>query len=257
MHALTAFDQYQQSRGFSPRTIKRRRWTLRAITAEAERPLDKLTLAQVEAFLSRRRAAETRRALLADMRAYYRWAIPRGYATADPTALIDTPRVPQRTPNPLAVVDVQRLLCGADPRTTRMIALGVFAGLRVSEIGALSRADVHAPTHLVVRNGKGGRDRIVPLHPALADMLDGSPDPIVGLAGHSVSLLLRARLNACGLAHHRPHDLRATFATEAVRVAPIPVVAKWLGHANWTTTQRYVQVSGGDDAIGEMFPMAA
>jgi integrase len=252
MYTLTEFDQYQRYRGFTPSTIARRRWTLRAIQLETGRSLEQLTAADVLAFLSKRRAPETRRALLNDLRAYYRWA-----NGPNPTDGIPTPKVPTRRPHPLTAAQVRSLLDGAPPVTRRCVALGVYAGLRVAEIGSV-RGDDIADGYLTVRGGKGGQDRTVPLHPELAAELDGcGPGPIVGYTGHSVSCLIRARLRACGFGDHRPHDLRASFATEAARVTRLDRVARWMGHSSVVVTQRYVLVDEADDVVGSMWREAA
>jgi integrase len=257
MHTINAFLSYQSLRGFSARTIARRRWTLRAVCIETGRDLDRLRSVDVEVFLARRPAAESRRALLGDLRAYYRWALPRGFAHHDPTVLFDAPRVPRRDPRPLTGTEIRLLLDGAPPRTRRAVALGAYAGLRAGEIGRITATDVRGGV-VHVRGGKGGKDRTVPLHPALEVECRGCVGLLVGLAPDGVSALIRDRMRAVELDGHRCHDLRATFATEAVRVAPIPTVARWLGHANWSTTQRYVMVDPGDaEQVAAMFPMAA
>ena len=61
-------------------------------------------------------------------------------------------------------------------RNRRAIFLMLFAGLRISEAAALRWRDVDLEgRYLVVRDGKGGKDRSVPLHPILLTELNKAP----------------------------------------------------------------------------------
>lgn len=230
-------------RGLSAATIKRRRWTLTAFTAQiAPRGFDQATTADVERFLSDRPTAATRRALLGDLRAFYRWANSRGLLDVDPTAPIETPKVPKRLPSPLTRDELQRAYDAADFRMRCIIALGAGAGLRVSEIAALTSDDLDfVHRSIMIRNGKGGVDRVVPMSGFLADLLSHcGPDTVPFKSGDSVSNAVREHFKRLGI-KHRPHDLRHTFATELARVSGgnMMLVQQLLGHASLNTTQRY------------------
>jgi integrase len=59
----------------------------------------------------------------------------------------------------------------------------------------------------------------------------------------------KAVLGRAGLRPLRFHDLRHTFGTLAVRMAEVPAVQAWMGHANIQTTMRYVHHRDrGDEA---------
>lgn len=235
-----AFDRWQHLRGFSPATRKRRRWTLRNLQLESGRTLDAVTLDDIETFLLRRPSAGSRRAVLSDLRVFYRWAIRRDLLTIDPTAKIDSVKVPKRAPSPIPLHDLERAIAHASPRMRCILMLGAYAGLRVSEISNLHSNDCW-PTHIVVRDGKGGKDRTVPLHPDLGRLLAGRQGYIIGTSAGNVSLLVRNYFASLGIPH-RPHDLRHSFGTEAARVArgDLSLVANLMGHESVTTTQRYV-----------------
>lgn len=156
-------------------------------------------------------------------------------------------------------------------RTRRAVALGLFAGLRCAEIAALDGSDVwthQAPAVLVVRNGKGGKDRVVPLHPVLVELLDGVPaaGPLFpGLGGRAhvapdtISALIRRHFARCGISA-TPHQLRHTFGTELARQANgnLVAVAAAMGHGSTNTTMQYVGWGGESAAIiAQMFREAA
>lgn len=253
---LEAFTAHETFAGYSPRTIERRRSTVvlfvrhlggREATREA-----------VEGFLSTRSAAETRRSYLGDLRRFYGWAVGRGFLEHDPTVGIQTPRVPVRDPSPLTSSQVAAVLAACRDRQDRLvIGLGLFAGLRVSEMAALTAADVRLDEGvLVVRQGKGGRDRRIPIAPALAgDLALEVPRARTrsGIADRISAVYARAGVRA------RPHDLRHTFATELARRSggDVTLVAALCGHRSFATTRRYVGwLPDGADVVRQLYDVA-
>jgi integrase/recombinase XerD len=248
---IKQFSAYQQFRGFSPKTIKRRDWTLTHLADHiAPRPLLEVDADEILMFLAARPAASTRYSLLSDIRQFFRWAIMHDHATIDPTAKIDPPRTPHREPNPLTTAQIHRAIGAARPRTRLMIMLGAYAGLRVSEIAALHIDAVAHPGRIAVRQGKGSKDRGVPLAAELAAELErwrtrgriGSDGRVFPDAtADSVSACIRTVFRRVGI-DNRPHDLRAAFATTTAERCNgnLVLVAHLLGHASVTTTQRYV-----------------
>lgn len=247
---IDAFDAHQELRGFSPATRKRRRWTLTNIVAECRKPLDQLTVVDIEVFLARRATASTRRALLGDLRSFYRFAVRRGLVDHDPTSDLDTPKVPSRMPTPLSLDDLDLARRTAAGKLRTMIVLGGYAGLRVSEIGRLTVADLVDGSYLVVRQGKGAKDRAVPMHPVVVEHFERMRyrSEIVAMTAGGVSNAIRKHFRSLGI-DRRPHDLRHTFITEAARRAPLHVVAKWAGHRNVSTTQGYALVDESDGVL--------
>lgn len=171
-------------------------------------------------------------------------------------------------------------VCQADktPAGTRdaaIIAILYTTGLRRSEVVALKLADYDARQGaLVVRGGKGGKDRMVYLgegeaenqsqtgeesgaQAALQEWLGvrggqaGSLFCAVNKAGklalglphmtdQSILKLLRKRAKQAGLEKFSPHDLRRTFISDLLDAgADIATVQKMAGHASVVTTARY------------------
>lgn len=240
MHTtIVAFVAHEELTGYSPRTIDRRRNTVElfATALNGAEP----TREAVEVFLTARRSQETRRGYLGDLRRFYTWAMTRDLADVDPTVGIQTPRVPVRDPTPLTATEVAQARAACRNRQDRLvIGLGIFAGLRVSEMAHLERRDVRLDEELlVVRNGKGGKDRRVPIAPALrvdlaVEVLDANTRD--GVSRRIKRIYARAGVVA------RAHDLRHTFATELARRSNgnLQLVAGLCGHANMQTTRRYV-----------------
>ena len=248
---IDQFESYQQFCGFSPKTLRRRRWTLTHLAVAIEpRPLLGATRDDIFAFIAARAAASTRHSLRSDIHQFFVWAINQDLATVDPTMKLGRIRVPKHDPNPLTRDQIHLAIANARPRTRLMIMLGAYAGLRVSEIAAIRVDDFAHTGRISVRQGKGSKDRGVPLAPELAAELErwkargriGADGRLfAGATPDSVSSCIRTVFRSVGI-DNRPHDLRAAFATSAAERCNGNViqVAKLLGHVSVVTTQRYV-----------------
>jgi site-specific recombinase XerD len=137
------------------------------------------------------------------------------------------------------------------------------AGLRVSELLWLTWRDTVAtePGFILVRSGKGGRDRLAPIGEPAADALEawertawirGELDAPVfhnsrgeRLTVRAVQLLLRLRGRRAGIERPiHPHMLRHSFATHLLENgADLASIGEMLGHANLSTTARYAHVN--------------
>ncbi|MGH8701386.1 MAG: tyrosine-type recombinase/integrase [Burkholderiales bacterium] len=171
------------------------------------------------------------------------------------------PKVPLKLldiPSPTEVAAVLSELTSPGYRTLLFCAYG--AGLRVSEACRLCVGDIDSKRMvLIVRNGKGGRDRYAMLSPVLLDALRryyrqvrppqpylfqgkiaGKPVPVEG-----VQAALRMALRRSGVSKRMtPHTLRHAFATHSLESGTdLRVIQTLLGHANIHSTVRYVHVS--------------
>jgi site-specific recombinase XerD len=240
---IDQFEDYQAMRGWSPSTLKRRRWTLTKFSEGCE--LDTATRSDVERFISQRSAPSSRRSLLSDLRGFYEWANDRELVAVNPTKGVGTIKVPDRQARPLSDADLALAISSARTRGLRQaIMLGVYAGLRVSEIAALEWRDVRpASRELIVRDGKGGKSRTLRLASELAAALaelDRRPDGrVIGTTGANVSQRIRGLFARLGI-DHRPHDLRATFGTKVAERHDILTAQRMLGHSSVKTTQGYL-----------------
>lgn len=228
--------------------MKRRRWAL----AKFPDPTN-VSVGELEAVLAELGAAETKRAVVGDLRGFLAWCRRRGVEHVDPTPLLDPIRLPRRMPSPVAVADLELVLEQAFGQERRAVMLAAFAGLRVSEIAALDHAEVrHDVGVIVVRNGKGGRDDLVPMASRLAAEL---PEERSGRVfpswrtGATVSVHIRAAMRRAGV-EGRAHDLRHTFGTECARLSGgnLWVTQRLLRHVAASSTERYVlwATSGGE-----------
>ena len=123
-------------------------------------------------------------------------------------------------------------------------------GLRVSELVKLRKSDVSENT-ILVRQGKGKKDRVVPLESELSSLLglyvdSKSPrDRLFPLTDRQVRNIVY-KYAPDGLDVH-PHTLRHSFAVHCLKSGMnVRSLQKILGHSSLTTTQVYLDVIGKD-----------
>jgi integrase len=255
---IDAFAAWMTGRGLAAGTIRRRRSSLgtfvRWIHPMAFADVD---AEMIETWLAEYRAPRTRHAYLGDVAALYAWGVRRKVLAVNPTVDVDGVRVPKGLPRPVPAELVGQLVDAADGWLRVAVALAAYGGLRRAEIAAMTTDDINVAGRLIaVRNGKGGKDRMVPMHPALLVVLGSvrkgrvvprSPDRI----GSAIAAHLRAHGVDC-----TAHQLRHTFGTELARASRgnIVLIGRMMGHASPSTTMNYVGWSGeGSEDVGRMF----
>ena len=213
-------------------------------------PLELITARQIEEWLANPRwAPETRKSARSSVRSFFTWAVHNGVRDDNPTENLLTVRVPQGKPKPTPEDVLDQALNGAVPEVRLMILFGAYAGLRRSEIAGLKWSDV-TPYGLRVM-GKGGRTRVVPLHPRIVAELDEYeggegewlfPSPVrkgQHVSGDYVSKWLKDALGGS----YTAHTLRHRFGTAVYRKCKdLRAVQELLGHTKPETTARYVLV---------------
>lgn len=189
----------------------------------------------------------TRKGARSAVRGFYTWAVEAGLLDVDPSRRLPAVRVPVAVPHPAPEDVLGRALAVAEPDQRLMLLLGAYGGLRRAEIAGLHSSDV-TPFGLTVR-GKGGRERIVPLHPllreALADLPPGWVFPSPRLPGrHVTPHHVYDRVRPL-LGEHTVHALRHRFATRAYSGSggDLLAVQQLLGHSRPETTSRYCLIA--------------
>ena len=142
----------------------------------------------------------------------------------------------------------------------------LLVGLRSCEVLAVELEDVQLADGQMRLHGKGNKQRLVPLHPDVLDVLGHYlrlERPLTNAPALFVSLKSRQRgrpLTAAGLRslfrHHRlcsrirqanPHRLRHTFGADMVRAGmSLPALQRLMGHSQIATTMLYVQIAPQD-----------
>lgn len=181
----------------------------------------------------------------------------------DEAEKLKPPKVPKSLPKALTREEIKRLLSVIPPtrKRDRLIVLLLYgAGLRVSEVCNLRRKDVDLERSLiVVRGGKGAKDRVVPISETLARTIkeylqsreDGSEYLLVEnrrknkdkISPKTVWYILKEYGKKAGV-EVTPHKLRHSFATHMLEEGvDIRAIQELLGHSNLSTTQIYTKVT--------------
>ena len=149
----------------------------------------------------------------------------------------------------LHVIESKRTHKGTIVRDKLLVQLDVKTGLRRAELANLEARDVHAD-FIVVRNGKGGKDRIIPLSSSIAQKLGTfvkgmeRNEKVFKLKAPCISMKIKKFARKAGYEDFHAHSIRHKFATDLLeRGADLKVVQELLGHENLSTTQVYLAVT--------------
>jgi len=210
----------------------------------------------------------TRAKKLSAVKTFFRFLHKRHAIETTALSLITRPRASRPLPKALSETDARQITAdigemtdtaALQARDMALMCLLYGAGLRINEALSLNIGDIPAADNALRVTGKGNKQRIVPLLPAvrvaLKKLVQLHPNPA---PGSPLFLGARgARLNAAiaqktlrdfrrlnGLPEHAtPHALRHSFATHLLSGgADLRSIQELLGHASLSTTQRYTDV---------------
>lgn len=288
-HPLTrymhAHFEWMLTHGYSADTVRARRIALRRFIAWcAERELDDpgaITAPILERYQRSlfyyRKADGTPLTLasqagcLAPLKTFFKWLTREHHIASNPASELQLPKQPKRLPRTLlSAADIDAILHEAEPATPAglrdraMLELLYATGLRRMELPALKVYDVDLRRKLAfVREGKGRRDRVVPLGERAAAWVEqyvsqarpqllasdidalfvtdyGEPISPAWLADKVKRYMAFAGIERPGATHLFRHAC-ATHMLE--NGADIRYIQEMLGHANLATTEIYTHVA--------------
>jgi len=284
--AQQAFLDWLAVHNFSPETIRKRREQLtRFVTWARQRQVTRLphvTPQTIEAyqqalFEHRQRnglplSVGVRRGRLTGLRVWFRWLHKQRLLLTNPAAELELPKTEKRLPRQVfTAAEVEQILAMASLETPlglrdrAIMELFYSTAIRRKEIIGLSLADVDRPRRtLLIRQGKGKQDRVVPcgeralgwLDRYLAQarpqlLIDASEDRLflsrrgLPLKANHLTALIRGYVRESGVGKSAScHGFRHATATLMLDGgADVRYVQALLGHAQLSTTQVYTQVS--------------
>lgn len=209
--------------------------------------------------------------LLSAMRRLFQYLYREKLREDDPTALLSSPKLPQRLPKDLSEAQVDALLNSPNVdiplelRDKAMLEVLYATGLRVSELVGLTISDVSLRQGVVRVIGKGNKERLVPLGEEAVYWIEnymehGRPWLVNGASLDVLFPSNRSQQMTRQTFWHRikhyailagidserlsPHVLRHAFATHLLNHgADLRVVQMLLGHSDLSTTQIYTHVA--------------
>ena len=209
--------------------------------------------------------------MLVAVKGFFKWAARENHILYNPASELDLPKQPHHLPRTiLSVEDVAAILNEADTaslyglRDRAMLELLYSTGMRRMELAQLTRGDVDFKRGVVfIREGKGRRDRVVPLGARACAwlekyLLDVRPELVIAdlpalfvtdfgdpVSGQYVAARMKRYMALAGIA--RPgaaHLLRHACATHMLENgADIRYIQALLVYTSLSTTEIYTHVS--------------
>ena len=219
---------------------------------------------------TRRAKPRTTSRLVSSLKRFFRFAVREGLRADDPSADLDSPKLPRSLPKSLSEEEVESLLAAPNVSTAQglrdraMLETLYATGLRVSELVGLKNVQLSLDTAVVRILGKGSKERLVPIgQESVAWIERYRRDARPGLLGARKSdalfvtargapmtrqafwALVKRHAATADVRHPiSPHTLRHAFATHLINHgADLRVVQLLLGHADISTTQIYTHVA--------------
>lgn len=207
--------------------------------------------------------------IFAGIRQFFKFLRIEGYMNHDPMELLDSPKRGSHLPDVLTVEEVDALMEAIDmgkaegTRNRAILEVLYGSGLRVSELLALTLDRVYLEEQYLIVDGKGSKQRLVPLSPVAADyiwewledraLLPIKPDSQAllflgrrgsGLTRQMIFHIIRNCAEMAGIQKRvSPHTLRHSFATHLLEGgANLRAIQEMLGHESLSTTELYVHL---------------
>lgn len=207
--------------------------------------------------------------ILSGVRSFYRWLLLDGRIDADPTELLESPRLGEHLPEVLTTAEVDQLEASIDlskpegQRNRAIIEVLFSCGLRVSELTHLRLSDLFLDEGYIRVMGKGSKERLVPISNRAIRELElwfydrnlmtikaGEEDYVflnrrgAHLTRTMILIMVKRHAEAAGIQKTiSPHTLRHSFATALLEGgADLRVIQAMLGHEDIGTTEIYTHI---------------
>lgn len=207
------------------------------------------------------------------LKKFLNWCVGNGHRKDNPIDGMKRPKAPKALPRRLSEEDAKKVLYASfefpwryyfeGVRNHAMIETLLYTGLRANELLNLKITDVDLREKtLLVRHGKGDKDRYIPIHFQLVRTLDrylverkrsGRKSEWFFTGIHSDKPLLSKdlsrickKLDGHSGVRFTPHQLRHTFASRCIEEGLNVVELKEvLGHSSLASTMIYLKISPG------------
>jgi integrase/recombinase XerD len=207
--------------------------------------------------------------LLSSIKSYYRFLIYRNLIEIDPTTLLESPKIGLKLPEVLTVEEIDAIIAAIDlskpegQRNKAIIEVLYGSGLRVSELVGLRKSNMYIDEGYMLVEGKGSKQRLVPLSPQAVKQLEfwemdrhlltiskGVEDILFlnrrggQLTRAMVFTIVKDLAQRAGIRKNiSPHTFRHSFATHLLENgANLRAIQQLLGHESITTTELYTHV---------------
>lgn len=214
-------------------------------------------------------AVRTLARIISGIKSFFHWLIHEDYIDADPTQLLEGPRVGRKLPEVLSIEEIDAMIYAIDMtkfegvRNRAIMETLYGCGLRVSELVNLEISRIYAAEQYIIVHGKGDKERLVPMAQttldAIKDYLEMRGDVTIKPGEDNILFVSRRgrRLTrmmvyyiVSGLAEAAgvnkeisPHTMRHSFATHLLEGgANLRAIQQMLGHESISTTEVYLHI---------------
>ena len=215
-------------------------------------------------------SARSQSRIISGIKAFYKYLIMEDYITADPTQLLESPKIGMKLPDTLSIEEIDKLIAAIDlsteqgERNRSMLEILYSCGLRVTELITLKLSNVSFVEGFIKVIGKGDKERLAPIGKTALkylniyisevrnhqDIQKGHEDIIfLGRRGKQLTrvmifTIIKQLAEKIGLKKKiSPHTFRHSFATHLIQGgADLRAVQEMLGHESITTTEIYTHL---------------
>ena len=215
-------------------------------------------------------SARSQSRIISGIKAFYKYLIMEDYITADPTQLLESPKIGMKLPDTLSIEEIDKLIAAIDlsteqgERNRAMLEILYSCGLRVTELITLKLSNVSFVEGFIKVIGKGDKERLAPIGKTALKYLNiyigevrnhqniqkGHEDIIFlnrrgkGLTRVMIFTIIKQLAEKIGLKKKiSPHTFRHSFATHLIQGgADLRAVQEMLGHESITTTEIYTHL---------------
>lgn len=205
--------------------------------------------------------------ILSGLRSFFKFMRIENYIDTDPTSLIEMPLTGHHLPEVLTLDEIDSMEAAIDfdkPEAQRNLAIIetlYSCGLRVSELCNLRMSRISLPDKMLMVDGKGNKQRVVPMSGRVVDEITdylplrsllpvkpGEEDILfLNRRGHRLTrvmvfYIIKQLAELAGIRRTiSPHTLRHSFATHLLEGgANLRAIQMMLGHESIATTQIYL-----------------
>ena len=265
-------------RGLSENSIKSYSYDIKNLLRYINKYNNKLSLKQcdkkfMQEFIyeiSKNINSRSQSRLLSSLKSFFNYLVFEGYNDTSPMELIESPKIVTKLPDVLSIEEIKLLIKNSELnknhgiRNSAILETLYGSGLRVSELINLKLSDIHYDDKLLLIQGKGNKQRLVPLgsiseskvsnyvnnYRILKKVKKNSND-IVFLNRNGKKLTRAMIFNIVKEAQNKsnikktvsPHTFRHSFATHLLENgADLRSIQIMMGHENITTTEVYTHL---------------
>ncbi len=274
---LPAFKRFAlYERAMMPKTIKEITAIVQLFSDKNPQSIHLITTNHVREFLHQKKhekmwTNKTFRNKRQYLKTFFDYSIRENYLHTNPVTKIEKPKLEKRLPRCLNKRQTTQLLMYLDTytwhyqseflRNQTIIRFFLYTGVRLSELLKLKLNAVNFDeSEILIFQGKGRKDRIIPIHPDLLPYLKAyekaqrkrkinseffftSIRSKKELTEKNIYAIVKKLRIVCGF-YFSPHMLRHTFGKLSIEANLNPFKLKEImGHSNISTTQIYISVS--------------